>query len=91
MTAKEPTERPTAKDALKRLKSIVSIESYFTLRRRLVGQDEVKSFNSIVYENVGILMNTALLPVKFSTGIPSQTLNAMRRLMDSKPFKTKNP
>lgn len=89
MTAKDPAERPTAEDALKRLKSVVSSQSYFTLRHRLVGKDDVKSFKSAVYENVGILMSTALLPVKFAIGIPSQTFSAVRGFIGSKGSKKK--
>lgn len=89
MTAKDPAERPTAEGALKRLKSVVSSQSYFTLRHRLIGKDEMKGFRSAVYENVGILMSAALLPVKFAIGIPSQTFNAVRGFIGSKSSKKK--
>lgn len=90
MRAKDPAERPTAEDALKRLKSVVSSQSYFTLRHRLVGKDYVKSSKSIVYENVGILVSAALLPVKFAISIPSQTISAVRRFIGSKIAKKKS-
>lgn len=77
MTAKEPAQRPTAEDALKQFYSIVSKKSYFTLRRRLVGKDEVKDFKSVAFENVCIFMDAALTPVRFALSIPSKTVRTM--------------
>ncbi len=88
MTATDPTERPTAADALKRFKSIISSPSFFTLRHRLVGQ-ETKSFNATKCENVGILVTAALYPVKVAIGILSQTVSAVRGLVGSGGSKKK--
>jgi len=89
MTATEPAQRPSAADAQKRLKSIISSQSFFSLRHRLVAKEQTKDFKSIMLENVGILVNAALYPVKVAIGIPSQTINAVRGLMVSKKSKKK--
>lgn len=91
MTATDPSERPTAAEALKRFKTIVSSQSYFTLRHRLVGAKDTKDSKSVMFQNVGILMNAALYPVKVVLGIPSQTIGAVRGLISSKsPKKEKS-
>lgn len=82
MTATDPSERPAAADALKRFKSIVSSQSYFTLRHRLVERkDTPGGHESDTFENIGILMNAALHPVKLVFRIPSQTVSVVRKLM----------
>ncbi len=78
MTVTRPADRPTAAVALKQFKSIISSQSFFTLRHRLVKQKETKSFKATMYENVGILVTVALYPVKVAIGIPSQTVTAVR-------------
>lgn len=90
MTAKDPAQRPTADEALNRFQSIVKAQSYFTLRRRLVGVNEAKGFKSVVFENVAIFMDAALIPVKFVFGVPSRTMGAVRGLITSKTSKKKN-
>ncbi len=87
MTATDPAARPSAEEALKRFRSIVSSQSYFTLRHQLVKKDETKDLKSAFYENVGIMVNAALLPVRFVIGIPSQTISAVRRFVGSRSSK----
>jgi len=87
MTATDPAARPSAEEALKRFRSIISSQRYFTLRHRLVKKDETKDLRSAVYENVGILVNAALLSVIFAIGIPSQTISTARRLVGSRSSK----
>ena len=87
MTTQDPTKRPTADEALKRLKSIASSQSYFTLRHRLVASDASRNYGSAVFENLGILVHAALIPVKFVFGIPSQTVNAVRGVIRPKDKK----
>ncbi len=84
MTATEPSQRPSAADAQKRLRSIISSQSYFSLRHRFVAKERTRDFNSVMLENVGILVDAALCPVKVAIGIPSQTISAVRGLMVSK-------
>ncbi len=87
MTATDPADRPSAEEALKRLQSIVSSQSYLTLRHRLVGKDKTIGFKFVLYENVGILVKAALYPVKFAIGLPSQTISAVRKLVVSRNSK----
>lgn len=88
MTATKPEDRPTAGDALKRLKVIISSQGFFALRHRLIKVDSKES-GSTLFENVGIALNTVLYPVKVAFGIPSQTIGALRRFTASKTSKTK--
>ncbi|KLO13853.1 hypothetical protein SCHPADRAFT_852018 [Schizopora paradoxa] len=89
MTAANPLDRPTAVEAQKQFNSIVRSQSFVSLRRRLVRKDEVKNRKSVIYEDVGILLDAALYPVRVVIGFPSQTIGALRGLIKPKSSKGK--
>ncbi|KLO13856.1 hypothetical protein SCHPADRAFT_940066 [Schizopora paradoxa] len=88
MTAEKPEDRPTAADALKQLQTIITSQSYFSLRHRLVKRDSKSSWfvvlQNIVLQTIGILLEATFKPVKVAFRIASLTINAMRKLVDSK-------
>ena len=84
MTSEKPEDRPTADDALKQLQTIISTLGFFALRHRLVKTKDEKSPKPVVLENVGILLNAALYPIRVAISIPSQTLRVVRGFIASR-------
>ncbi|KLO13854.1 hypothetical protein SCHPADRAFT_915136 [Schizopora paradoxa] len=79
MTAKKPEARPTAADALKRLQTITSTQSFFTLRHQLVEKDS-KEPESLLSENINILLDVAFHGLKIALKMPSRTISLVRRM-----------
>jgi len=84
MTAKKASERPSAADALKQFLSLVNSQSYFELRQRLIQQGETRSPLARALENIGILIDAALYPVKYVARLPICAFTSVRKAINSR-------
>lgn len=84
MTAKKPSERPTAAEALKQFKSLAYSQNYFALRQRLIPRGENKSTLAIALENFGILVDSALYPARYAVRLPKRAFASLRNSIASR-------
>ncbi len=82
--AVDPHARPSAAEALKQFKSAAYSQGYFTLRQHLVQQGESKSALARVFENIGILLDSALYPAKYIARLPSSAFTSVRNVIASR-------
>ncbi len=86
MTTADPHARPSAEEALKQFTSVASAYSqgYFALHRSLVRQGENKSAQARVFENLGILLDSALYPAKYVARLPNRAIASVRKAIASR-------